>query len=202
MNKEMNKKRVMSLLVMGIASMMVMVGCNSLGDDDEEVTGVPDANNFGFNEQTTLDGKLEWRPTANNTKLEIRVTMPTKGWVAVGVGSTSGDEMGSSSDKVNIINGHIDGGSANLKDRVSSGLSTPKEDSKQNVEEVSGGSKIEGDNTILHFMIPFAQDENNEDFKISLDAKVDFLVAYKADSTFTKHSKKLRIKKQPIKVSN
>jgi hypothetical protein len=111
-------------------------------EQTEEGTS-PTGNSTGFHELEPLDGTLSYRPTANNTLLEVKVTMPTTGWIAVGYSLAGGSSMHGPSGAVsNIIKGDVVSNSPVFEDRYGTGQSAPSLDTSngglRNVTSISG----------------------------------------------------------------
>ena len=191
------------LYPLSILLLLGVVACSTASDNSETTTATPTVTSSGFNSvEPSIGGLLEWRPTSNNTALEVRVTMPTTGWVGFGISSTSGSNMrGASSSIANIITGDVTGSDVTLTDRVSSGTRTPSSDSVQNVTAVSGGSSESDGNTTIHFTIPLESGDTSQDIPLSLDTNYDFLVAYRNGTSFIQHSSRARITNQSLQVT-
>lgn len=131
--------------------------------------------------------KISFAWTVNGDKLAVKLSAPTKGWVAVGFNPT--DAMKGA----NIIFGYVKDGKPVLTDHFGDGLNEHKADTKLGGTEdatLVGGSE-EGDTTTIEFTMPLGSADANDN-KIDVNADTVVLLAYGLDRDSIKVKHKFR----------
>jgi hypothetical protein len=180
---KLSKKLIPILL---IVATLVIGACTSRADSDSTSVSI---SADGYKSVTLIDMDIEWRVT-EDTKLEVIVTGPTTGWVAVGFRSSGTSGMSGS----NIIMGYVDGsGDLQIADFSASSNSTPSQDGQNDLTETSGEES--GSSTTIRFTIPLNSGDSN-DTALTEGSSFIMLAAYgnNGEDNFTaQHSSSKRV---------
>ena len=131
--------------------------------------------------------KMSFAWTVNGDKLQVKLSAPTKGWVAIGFNPTEAMKG------ANFIIGYVKDGKATLTDHFGADINEHKADTKLGGTEdatlVSGTE--EGDKTTIEFTMPLGSSDANDN-KIDVNADTVVLLAYGIDRDSIKVKHKYR----------
>lgn len=131
--------------------------------------------------------KMSFAWTVSGDKLQVKLSAPTKGWVAIGFNPTEAMKG------ANIVIGYVKNGKAVLSDHFGEGINEHKADTKLGGTEdatLIGGSE-EGDTTTVEFTMPLGSADANDN-KIDVNADTLVLLAYGLDRDSIKVKHKVR----------
>ena len=153
------------------------------GEESREEESPPQFEK-GFSEAVAGDVTFQWK--TGEDELEIYLSAPTEGWVAVGFNPTNMMQ------NANFIIGYVNDSGVKLRDDYGSWATSHAEDEKNGGTSdftILGGEEKDG-TTVLHFSIPFATGEEfEEEIKPGEENKV--ILAYGTKDDFTSmHRKK------------
>jgi len=174
-------ERPVLLVVIAVIVAAAFVGCG--GEESVEVSTTGD----GFIQIEVIGMNLRWK--VNGTDLEVIVSGPTDGWVAVGF------DPESIMKGANFIIGYMDNGTAHVEDHFGNKTIEHNEDTtlggSENVTLIEGSEDAQG--TTMHFTIPLdSGDEYDKALVPGQEYKI--MLAYGGSDDFvTEHAKEARV---------
>lgn len=163
------------LFIVIILGAILFLFCNRVDDDkdsnDPEVT----VNADGFKEFTKKDIKLQWK--ISGTNVDIKVSAPTTGWVAVGFDPSSA-MLGA-----NIIIGYVDSSNdAQIRDDYGSGMFSHSADDDDDISN-KAGTESNG-TTQITFTIPLNSGDSQDKILVE-GTEYKIILAYGTGDNFT-----------------
>ena len=170
----------LTFVVAAITLLGLFVACG--GDEPVEVTTTSD----GFKQVEAIDMVLKWKIQGGN--IEIKVTSPENGWLAVGF------DPDSLMKGANFLIGYVDDEGGHMEDHYGNKSIEHESDitlgGSDNVTLIDSSESASG--TMLHFSIPLDSGDEYDKPLVAGQTHKILLAYHESDDFVTEHSKSTR----------